>query len=122
MSTVDAIAVLAERAAKQHEERMAWADRWPDHCPDCEGSGCFTSSCSEEADPCDTCQYPPCRCPRCAHPGVSLFDRKPCPGCGWTYGGPDFAMPPGYLIWQLESERAWAAGELNDPFADEVTK
>lgn len=117
--------VLAEQAAKRTAEREAWSQRWPNHCQSCEGAGAFTvcggtgDDPEYEGEPCEACQSRSCVCPRCGRADVSLFQPDPCPACGWTYAGPDAAMPSNEPIDRLECERAWEAGEFTDPFADE---
>lgn len=102
-------------------ERFAYAQRWPNHCPDCEGwgghlgsydpspagvslgSGSFT-----EFDPCESC-YCKGACPRCGASmgdGQELFDNDtPCLSCGFKEGDEGMASQQECACW-YDEERA----------------
>lgn len=101
-------------------KRFAYAQRWPNHCPDCEGWGGHSSSYDPspagvslgggsftEFDPCETC-YSKGNCPRCGGPmadGQELFDADtPCPSCGFKEGDAGMEQQPECGCWYAEEK------------------
>lgn len=100
--------------------RFAYAQRWPNHCTDCEGWGGHTSSYDPspagvslgggsftEFNPCETC-YCNGLCPRCGGPmtdGQELFDEDtPCPSCGFKEGDAGMEQQSNCGCWYAEEK------------------
>ena len=109
-------------------KRFAYAQRWPNHCTDCEGWGGHSSSYDPspagvslgggsftEFDPCETC-YCKGNCPRCGGPmadGQELFDEDtPCPSCGFKEGDAGMEQQPECGCWYAEEDAYLKALDL----------
>ena len=83
----------------------AWLERWPRHCEECRGRGCWSSPGSWDAPgdggPCEGCTEQGI-CPRCGEPGLTAESRGdsstgegPCSACGWDYDDSCPELPDG---------------------------
>ena len=109
---VDHKATCATTQARCEKDRGAWRQRWPSHCPDCEGWGgdtfrydpsppgvCLSSGYMEEFEFCAECVCQG-KCPRC---GVNVWtedadfraDELTCPECGFVVDK-DEGMPKAF--------------------------
>ena len=105
--------------AQAEATRAAYAAKWPNHCPTCEGHGghwysfdpspsgiSLAAGTMEDFDACPDCLEKGV-CPRCGQEVWTAddWDGNPvtCPLCGWDEASPD-GMPPEAECWCWEAQ------------------
>jgi hypothetical protein len=96
LAELEADQALAVKVSKRARE---WAQKWPNHCPSCEGRGWHKYSQSvpygmgsasfDVIDPCEHCtasqEKGPQKCARCGALALDDDGAGPCKECGWNY-------------------------------------